>query len=207
MLRNTAAGTGNYGILGIGNDSDANAFNIITFSSTYSGTGANTASFSRIENNQASAGLNLVAGGASGTVNVYAGGEGAGSKVATFSSTAATFAGAVTVVGGAVIGGTTTLPAAGNVNWHLYTSGAEKKMLIGDGSGYSLALTKRTGSVSTDVITFTDGGAATFTGIIKPQQATTAGAPAYVKGAIYFDTTLNKLRVGGATGWETITSV
>jgi len=105
MLRNTAAGTGNYGILGIGNDADANAFNIITFSSTYSGTGANTASFSRIENNQASAGLNLVAGGASGTVNVYAGGEGAGSKVATFSSAAATFAGAVTA------GGLATVPS------------------------------------------------------------------------------------------------
>ena len=50
-------------------------------------------------------------------------------------------------------------------------------------------------------------GTGTFGGIIKPQQATTAGAPAYVKGAIYFDTTLNKLRVGGATAWETITSV
>ena len=45
------------------------------------------------------------------------------------------------------------------------------------------------------------------TGTITPQQATTAGAPAYVKGAIYFDTTLNKLRVGGATAWETITSI
>ena len=45
------------------------------------------------------------------------------------------------------------------------------------------------------------------TGTITPQQATTAYAPAYVKGAIYFDTTLNKLRVGGATAWETITSV
>lgn len=43
-------------------------------------------------------------------------------------------------------------------------------------------------------------------GIIRPQQATTAAAPAYVKGAIYFDTTLNKLRVGGATAWETISS-
>ena len=45
------------------------------------------------------------------------------------------------------------------------------------------------------------------TGTIAPQQATTAGAPAYVKGAIYFDTTLNKLRIGGATAWETITSI
>ena len=50
-------------------------------------------------------------------------------------------------------------------------------------------------------------GTATFAGTIQPQLATTAGAPAYVKGAIYFDTTLNKLRVGGATVWETITSV
>ena len=47
----------------------------------------------------------------------------------------------------------------------------------------------------------------TFAGTVSPQQAATASAPSYVKGAIYFDTTLNKLRVGGATGWETITSV
>lgn len=33
-----------------------------------------------------------------------------------------------------------------------------------------------------------------------------ASAPPYVKGNVYFDTTLNKLRVGGATSWETITS-
>jgi hypothetical protein len=34
-----------------------------------------------------------------------------------------------------------------------------------------------------------------------------ASAPAYVKGGMYFDTTLNKLRIGGATAWETVTSV
>jgi len=53
----------------------------------------------------------------------------------------------------------------------------------------------------------TDRGAASLnvSGLIFPQQAATA--PTYVKGAIYFDTTLNKLRVGGATGWETITSI
>ena len=38
-------------------------------------------------------------------------------------------------------------------------------------------------------------------------KATTAAAPAYVVGAMYFDTTLNKLRIGGAAGWETVTSV
>lgn len=44
-----------------------------------------------------------------------------------------------------------------------------------------------------------------YSGISPIQGAT--GAITYKKGAIYFDTTLNKLRVGGATGWETITSV
>ena len=43
--------------------------------------------------------------------------------------------------------------------------------------------------------------------ILLPPQHPTSSAPAYVKGAIYFDTTLNKLRIGGATAWETITSV
>lgn len=36
--------------------------------------------------------------------------------------------------------------------------------------------------------------------------ATTAAQPAYGKGAVYFDTTLNKLRVGGASAWETVSS-
>lgn len=44
-------------------------------------------------------------------------------------------------------------------------------------------------------------------GLFFPVQAPTASAPAYVKGAIYFDTTLNKLMVGGATAWETVTSI
>jgi len=44
------------------------------------------------------------------------------------------------------------------------------------------------------------------TGLYNPPQYSTAEAPAYTKGGVYFDTTLNKLRVGGATDWETITS-
>jgi lysophospholipase L1-like esterase len=43
-------------------------------------------------------------------------------------------------------------------------------------------------------------------GVMMPVQAPTASAPAHVVGGIYFDTTLNKLRVGGASGWETVTS-
>ena len=45
----------------------------------------------------------------------------------------------------------------------------------------------------------------TINGYFKPPAL--ASAPTYVKGAVYFDTTLNKLRVGGATTWETITSI
>ena len=37
--------------------------------------------------------------------------------------------------------------------------------------------------------------------------APTATAPAYTIWALYFDTTLNKLRVWWATAWETITSI
>ena len=44
-------------------------------------------------------------------------------------------------------------------------------------------------------------------GRVNIQQYTTATRPAYVKGAIIFDTTLNKLVVGGATTWEVITSL
>lgn len=46
-----------------------------------------------------------------------------------------------------------------------------------------------------------------YNGPLMPFQAPTASAPTYIKGGLYFDTTLNKLRVGGATGWETVTSV
>ena len=58
-----------------------------------------------------------------------------------------------------------------------------------------------------NVFTVDGSGVVVANGTISPQQATTAAAPAYVKGAIYFDTTLNKMRIGGATGWETVTSV
>lgn len=57
--------------------------------------------------------------------------------------------------------------------------------------------------------TFARKKIASFTadGVYLPFQAPTASAPTYVKGGVYFDTTLNKLRIGGASGWETVTSV
>lgn len=39
-----------------------------------------------------------------------------------------------------------------------------------------------------------------------PPQAPTGSAPAFIEGGVYYDTTLMKLRIGGATGWETVTS-
>lgn len=43
--------------------------------------------------------------------------------------------------------------------------------------------------------------------LFYPVQKPTASAPTYHLGAMYFDTTLNKLRIGGAAGWETVTSI
>jgi len=51
------------------------------------------------------------------------------------------------------------------------------------------------------------GGNLATSAVFMPVQATTAGAPAYVLGGMYYDTTLNKLRIGGATAWETVTSL
>lgn len=60
---------------------------------------------------------------------------------------------------------------------------------------------------STDPTIGTSGGNLACSAVFMPVQATTAGAPAYVLGGMYYDTTLNKLRIGGATAWETVTSV
>jgi hypothetical protein len=79
------------------------------------------------------------------------------------------------------------------------------KMLTGE--GFNTPEITKLYSNNTLALTLSSTQAATFAGLIFPQQAVTASAPTYVKGAIYFDTTLNKLRVGGATAWETITSV
>ncbi len=88
----------------------------------------------------------------------------------------------------------------GGISVKYLTSGNKTQMLLG-------SLYNAGAPTSTPVLTLDGTGAATFAGTISPQQAATASAPTYVKGAIYFDTTLNKLRVGGATAWETITSI
>jgi hypothetical protein len=44
-------------------------------------------------------------------------------------------------------------------------------------------------------------------GRVNLQQYATGSRPTYVKGALIFDSTLNKLVVGGALGWEVVTSI
>lgn len=72
------------------------------------------------------------------------------------------------------------------------------------GTGTYLPMIFNTGGAERMRIAAT--GAISCSAVFFPQQATTASAPAYVKGGMYFDTTLNKLRIGGATAWETVTS-
>lgn len=80
--------------------------------------------------------------------------------------------------------------------------------LLGTGTGYWSQVFARTVNFnSTASIDGTTAGQIKATGLIMPVQAPTASQPTYVKGGIYFDTTLNKLMVGGATTWETVTSV
>lgn len=100
------------------------------------------------------------------------------------------------------IDGTGQLTLAGNL-----TSATDSTYTLGTSSLYwSNTYTDRLYLNSTAYIDGATAGQLKVTGLFMPVQATTAGAPAYVKGALYFDTTLNKLRVGGATAWETVTS-
>lgn len=79
-------------------------------------------------------------------------------------------------------------------DYNIFSSNGNQTLAIYGSGGNTLNLNLLDGN-----LTVTDG-------LIFPQQATTVGAPSYVKGAMYFDTTLNKLRIGGASAWETVTS-
>ena len=125
-------------------------------------------------------------------------------------------AGALVVTGGlatgaaSYLGGNTTVNGEFRANGIRLENGTFIAFGSADGEGMTgsqsaNSLTLRTNN--TTALTINSAQAAAFAGTVSPQQATTAAAPAYVKGAIYFDTTLNKLRVGGATAYETITSV
>lgn len=97
---------------------------------------------------------------------------------------------------------TAQLPADTDVTPPTIKEAGGTALIAGDVLKGSSATTGTPGS-GTAVVGFMELDA---NGLAKPLQATTVGAPPYVLGALYFDTTLNKLRVGGATAWETVTS-
>ena len=96
------------------------------------------------------------------------------------------------------IGRPTTTSQTINIANAVLATGNTQTINIGasaaSGSTTNIAIGSTTGTSTT-----------TINGYFKPPAL--ASAPTYVKGALYFDTTLNKLRVGGATTWETITSI
>ncbi|MBX3588804.1 MAG: hypothetical protein KF796_19400 [Ramlibacter sp.] len=94
--------------------------------------------------------------------------------------------------------------------------GANLQISTGIGSGIrfwnsgSAAMNFRDSSNSTTVLGITDSGAtmtnATLTGTLNLGDFTTGTEPAWAPGLVYFNTTLGKMKVGGAAGWETVTS-
>lgn len=126
----------------------------------------------------------------------------------------ATFlAGLTSTAGATALGATSVTTLVSNI---INRSGLNLELQLAGGAGDAV----RIGGNGTNPTTFNaQSGAATFTGIVtanagvsvaagvlSPASYTSATAPAYVKGGQYFDTTLNKLRIGGATAWETVTS-
>jgi len=88
-------------------------------------------------------------------------------------------------------GGITFVNKSGGIEVTVESLGTRNVLLTAGGSSFVQA---------SDLSTTTPG-------VFFPMQAPTVGAPAYVLGGMYFDTTLNKLCIGGAAGWETVTSV
>lgn len=100
----------------------------------------------------------------------------------------------------------------GSFNFYTTAGARDTNML------YLYASDVANGEYATPVVTFSNDLVATpgklragaglevVTGLTKVAQYTTGTRPAYVKGAMYFDITTNKLVIGGAAGWETITS-
>jgi hypothetical protein len=123
------------------------------------------------------------------TVNICSGGIGTSTGIVNIGST-----GAISTISV----GRTTQAQTVNIATGATDSVSTKTVNIGTG-GLS--------SSTTNIAIGATAGTSTTTlnGYFKPPAL--ASAPTYVKGAVYFDTTLNKLRVGGATAWETITSV
>ena len=215
--------TGSLTIGGTGATSSGGAINI------GSGTGGQAISIASSPSNTGSKTINLASGSstANKTINIGSG-TAATTSIVIGSTTATTSTvninGTVGLVGptntisisptqttGTInIGGT---GATGTINLGRPTTGSSQTIniantVLASGSTQIINMGASAASGSTTNITIgSTAGTSTTTmqGYFLPPAL--ASAPTYVKGAVYFDTTLNKLRVGGATTWETITSI
>jgi hypothetical protein len=105
---------------------------------------------------------------------------------------------------GASVNGPATLGATGTTQWSFETP--VMRYYIGDGTGYSLRFTKRTGSTNTDLFTFTDAGAATISGAFgcngKSAQSAYALGPAAtdLASALTLVNNLRTMSINNGTG-------
>jgi hypothetical protein len=106
-----------------------------------------------------------------------------------------------------VIGGSTGQVGIGTLNenmaakFHVTNTSVSQVVLIAQGKAANTADLQQWKNALLVLVKINKDG------VFFPLQAPTASAPTYVKGGMYFDTTLNKLRIGGATAWETVTSI
>jgi hypothetical protein len=91
-----------------------------------------------------------------------------------------------------------------------FVRGSAGKLYIGNSEDGNFSGTLVTTKIGLGVIAPTESldvlGSIKLSNLLKLGQFTTATEPAYVKGASFFNTTLNKMRIGGATSYETVTS-
>jgi hypothetical protein len=91
-----------------------------------------------------------------------------------------------------------------------FVRGSAGKLYIGNSEDGNFSGTLVTTKIGLGVIVPTESldvlGSIKLSNLLKLGQFTTATEPAYVKGASFFNTTLNKMRIGGATAYETVTS-
>jgi hypothetical protein len=82
-----------------------------------------------------------------------------------------------------------------------FNRGTGTPALIANVSNNNVGINQTNPTERLDVI-----GNGKFSGTLSCGQFTTATEPPYVKGASFFNTTLSKMRIGGATAYETVTS-
>jgi len=102
----------------------------------------------------------------------------------------------------------TALDNDGQASFELYTD--NKRMLLLNGTaliGYSdLAATEKY-NISAVNGSASFKGNLTTSGLLYLGKFTTGTAPAYQQGTTWFNTSLGKMIIGGATAWETVTSI